>query len=294
MLVSLNLVMCLFHTALVVVTLVLGNLALSVPVYNLSYDLDVTTNNSTEATGDGGDESRGWKLIPKGGAVVMNLKFTWMTAAFFAISALFHFGNALVWRKWYLEGISKARCPSRWIEYTFSASLMSVLIAYGAGTNLLLVLVAIFFLTAVTMFFGHLTEVIARPEEATNRSTWSHPWYYRLQAHFMGYVPQITAWFLIMYSFHKIAAEAKTTITTPDGETKTYQMPKFVYGIVWGEVFVFWSFGIIQLVVTLAPPRYYPYGELAYQIMSLASKGLLGLILIVNVLMLSEFEDAFD
>ena len=116
MLVWLNISMFLFHSALVVVTLVLGNLSLSVPVYDLSYDLEVATNTTAE-TAAGGDEGGarggGWKLVPKGGAVVMDLKFTWMTASFFAISALFHFGNAVLWRRHYLNGIASAQCPSR-------------------------------------------------------------------------------------------------------------------------------------------------------------------------------------
>ena len=278
-----NLAMCLFHAALVAATLVVGNLELSVPVYQLQYSLDVQTSLEME--------SRGWKLIPAGGTVVMELKLTWMTAAFFAISSAFHLGNAVVWKSWYLEGIKQCRCPSRWIEYTFSASLMSVLIAYGAGTNILQLLVAVFFLSATTMFFGHLTECLARPCE--DYSSWTTSWPHRLQAHFMGYVPQITAWFIIMYSFHQVAL-SQATITTSAGEVKTVQMPNFVYGIVYGELVVFWSFGIIQLVFTLLSPKMYPYGELCYQIMSLVSKGLLGLILIVNVLMLSRFEDIYN
>jgi len=62
-----------------------------------------------------------------------------------------------------------------------------------------------------------------------------------------------------------------------------------------GELVVFWSFGLIQLVVTALPsPRHYPYGELAYQIMSLVSKGLLGIILIANILMLSSYADVYN
>merc|ERR1711977_340124 len=273
-LVYLNAAMAAFHGALFGLTLGLGNLNLSFPVYDLSYDLEVTETSEGQ---------RSWKLLPGGGAVVMDLNFTWMTACFL-LSALFHFGNCVLWRPWYIQGILDCRCPSRWIEYTFSASLMSVLIAYGAGMNVLLLLVAVFFLTVTTMFFGHLTECMARPLK--DGSAWQEPWYFRLQAHFLGYVPQLTAWFLIMYQFHRIAAGAES----PDGS----RMPKFVFGIVWGELFVFWSFGAIQLIFTLLSPRHYPYGELCYQVMSLASKGLLGLILIVNVLMLSKFEEIFD
>jgi len=278
-----NAAMCVFHALLTGVTLGLGNLNLAVPVYDLDYELEITVSNGTSG---GGEESRAWKLVPRGGSVVMDLHFTWMTAAFFAISAIFHFANAVVWRKWYLDGIDDCRCPSRWIEYSFSASLMSVLIAYGAGLNILLLLVAVFFLSMTTMFFGHLTELLARPADSAGEA-WTRPWGHRLQAHFMGYVPQLCAWYIILWQFHSVAAKA----TSSDGQSR---MPNFVYGIVWGELFVFWSFGAIQLVFTSLPPKQYVYGEVSYQIMSLVSKGLLGLILIVNVLMLSDFEDIYN
>jgi len=178
-------------------------------------------------------------------------------------------------------------CPSRWIEYTFSASLMALLIAYGAGSNVLQLLICIFFLSATTMFFGHITELLARP--AQDHQTWTRHWLYRLQAHFMGYVPQIACWVVIMISFHTIAETASATVVTEGGEVEEVRMPRFVFAIVWAELALFWGFGLTQLAVTLAPPRYYAYGELCYQIMSLVSKGLLGIILIANVLMLSEF-----
>ncbi len=106
----------------------------------------------------------------------------------------------------------------------------------------------------------------------------------------MGYVPQIAAWAAIMISFHSIAETASASVVNPDtGQVEEIRMPRFVFAIVYGELALFWGFGLVQLCVTLAPPRFYPYGELCYQIMSLGSKGLLGIILIANVLMLSEF-----
>ncbi|QDZ22608.1 hypothetical protein HOP50_08g51530 [Chloropicon primus] len=282
MLLYLNPAMALFHGALFAVTLAVGNLNLSVPVYNIAYDLEVTRT-------EGGQTS--WKLLPAGGTVCMDLKFTWMTACFFLISAVFHLLNCTAWRRWYIAGIAECRCPSRWIEYTFSASLMAVLIAYGAGMNIMLLLVSVFFLSATTMFFGHVTELLARPTRDGN--SWTEPWHYRLQAHFMGYVPQLTAWFLIIYQFHYTAAGAELTVNGEPSDGSR-GMPPFVYGIVWGELIVFWSFGLIQLVFTSISPKFYPYGELAYQIMSLVSKGILGLVLIVNVLMLSNFEDIYQ
>lgn len=41
-------------------------------------------------------------------------------------------------------------------------------------------------------------------------------------------------------------------------------------------------------------PKYFYRGEVAFQVLSLVSKGLLGLVLITNVLMLSSFDDLYE
>ncbi len=270
----LNVIMFTFHATFVLITLLVGRLDLRVPLYTIGYNITLM---------GGGDE---YKLIPTNGGIVGYLYFTWATAAFFALSACFHFGNAFLWNSWYLNGIKQCKCPSRWIEYAFSAALMAILIAYGAGTITITNIISIFILSTSTMFFGYITELLARPDLITGR--WTESTLYRLQAHFMGYVPQVCSWFIIIYQFY----EAGST-TVIDNANVTRKMPDFVYGIVWSEVFVFWSFGIIQLIVTCKHPRYYPYGEVAYQIMSFFSKGLLGIVLLVNVLRFSSFDEIY-
>ena len=42
------------------------------------------------------------------------------------------------------------------------------------------------------------------------------------------------------------------------------------------------------------PPRHFYRGELAFQVLSLTAKGLLGGLLLGNVLMLSAFEELYD
>jgi len=71
-------------------------------------------------------------------------------------------------------------------------------------------------------------------------------------------------------------------------------MPAFVYGIVFGELLIFWSFGIVQLVVSLRPPSKYYQGEIAYMWLSLFAKGFLGIIVLSNVLVLGRFTEIFE
>ena len=274
----LNTVMCLVHGGLMLVTVSAGNTDLRVPVYHPTLSLRVEDVNGT----------RGWTLAPDGAEAVGEIPLTLACAAFFALSSFFHLGNVALWRDSYFEGISRARCPSRWIEYALSAPIMSAfLIAYTTSTTLFLDIVAIFSLTTMTMFFGHLQEVIARPGPG---DAWMPAdAVERYSAHALGWVPQLTAWFMILYQFSK-GFEARVT-DSKTGEERG--APDFVKYIVYLEALLFWSFGFVQLSVLGRPPSKYWQGEVTYQILSLVSKALLGALLLTNVLVLGSFAEAF-
>lgn len=272
-----NAAMCLFHTTLAAVTLAIGDLGLRVPVYGSEVELRVLPNN-TDA----------FALAP---AVPVKraswLYFTGCVAAFFFLSAAFHLGNALVWRKWYIRGLQRGFAPFRWLEYSISASVMILILAYVSGTLFQSVLVALFALTFITMVFGHLHEVICRPASLDEWAVKSKLW--RLQAHFFGYVPQCFAWGLIIAQFVEAGA-----VSTTDSSGEERKMPAFVYAIVFGEVLIFWSFGIVQLVVSLRPPSKYYQGEIAYMYLSLFAKGFLGIIVLANLLVLDGNTELYE
>lgn len=269
--------MCVFHTTLAAVTLAIGDLGLRVPVYGSAVQLLVLPNN-TDA----------FALAPAAPATRAGwLYFTGCVAAFFLLSASFHLGNALVWRKQYLAALEQGYAPFRWLEYSASASVMVLILAYVSGTLFQSTLVALFALTFITMVFGHLHEVICRPASLDEWTVRSKLW--RLQAHLFGYVPQCFAWGLIIAQF--IDAGAATT-TDSSGEER--KMPTFVYAIVFGEVVIFWSFGIVQLVVSLRPPSKYYQGEIAYMYLSLFSKGFLGIIVLANLLVLDGNQELYE
>ena len=51
------------------------------------------------------------------------------------LSCFFHLGNALLWKKFYLRALASGYAPFRWIKYTFSASVMILILAYTSGTS---------------------------------------------------------------------------------------------------------------------------------------------------------------
>merc|ERR1711865_213482 len=96
------------------------------------------------------------------------------------------------------------------------------------------------------------------------------------------------AWGLVVAQFMEAGGSSTT-----DSQGEKSQMPTFVYGIVFGELLIFWGFGLMQLIVSLRPPAKYYQGEIAYMWLSLFAKGVLGLLVLSNVLVLGSFTDIY-
>ena len=264
-LVFLNGFMSFFHIMFALATTGMGNVDLQIPVYDTSLTFSPATNTS------------GFDLLPEYTSSGM-IQLTKLAASFFFLSAFAHMGNGFLWSEFYFRYLNKAQSPTRWIEYFFSASVMMLSIAYTSGIRGYTELSCIFWLVATTILFGWLQEVINRPDP--EKDEWQMDLVSRSQAHFLGYIPQLAAWYSVLYTF---LSSASGGCGGP---------PDFVYYIVLGEAVLFFSFGIPQLYQILSPPSRYVIGEYIYQLLSLLSKGLLGVILLVNVLMYDRFEDA--
>ena len=260
-----NLMAALFHTTFaVLVALGIGDfetkLDLLIPIYKTSLSF---------GTGEDGDSFFVPIYTSSGG-----LYITWITISFFGLSAIFHFGAALLYPKTYLYLIDHKICPFRWLEYTFSASVMYLAIAFPTGILGRETLISGFGLIATTMFFGLLCEYLARPKRGDQ---WKNSFAIRITPHLLGYIPQCFAWFIIVLQF----------LDRPTGAPSP---PSFVYALVLTELFLFFSFGLIQLYQQRSSPSKYIRGEFAYITMSFLAKGSLGIILFTNVLFLSNFD----
>jgi len=271
--------MFLFHTGLAVTTLVLGNRDLTVPLYKTVLDFKTRGEIlSGESTSGGSADGPAWELIPsyvQSGAIPI----TWFVATFFVLSAMAHLLNVTLLRRYYFSQLAKCCTPTRWIEYFFSAPVMMIIIAYMLGIRDRAVIISIAVLIAITMPFGYWVEHVARPKSSEE---WHRPLRARLMPFFLGHVPQVTAWFLIVLQFYDGQADISD------------RAPDFVHVILWGELALFFSFGGAALYAQLQPPRRFYVGEIIFQILSLVSKGLLGALLIANVLILSQFEELYD
>jgi hypothetical protein len=271
--------MFVFHAILAATILGVGNSDLTVPVFRTSLSFEVLVNGTYEAVSDGDDPSdpeafRLWPYYEERGT----LRLVELTAAFFLLSALFHLLNATFLWPLYRHMLLRCYTPTRWIEYVFSAPIMFVLIAYGLGMRSRGEFVAVVALVATTMFFGFWVEREGRPASPTE---WCRPLWHRIYPWFLGHVPQVAAWLILVLQFYDNALDSR-------------DVPDFVHAILWGELVLFFSFGAASLLSQLRSPAEFYRGELLFQILSLLSKGLLGILLLSNVLMLQRFEELYE
>lgn len=173
-----------------------------------------------------------------------------LVAGFFFLSALAHLAVSLPHvHAWYIAHLKKGMNVARWIEYTFSSSLMIVVIAMLTGMYDVVSLLLIFFLNAMMILFGWVMEVHNQTTKTTNWLSF-----------FFGALAGIVPWVAVF--MYLIGA----------GE-----VPGFVYGI-FISLFVFFNIFAVNMVLQykkVGKWRNYVFGERAYIVLSLVAKSLL-------------------
>lgn len=187
---------------------------------------------------------------------LIDLRIAPLVGVFLLMSAFAHFMLASPrLYPWYVENLKRKINYLRWYEYTFSASLMIVVIAMLSGIYDLAALVLIFALNATMLFFGLMMELHNQTTEKTN---WT--------AYIFGCIAGIVPWIVIAIYFYGSLATATETI------------PAFVYYIL-GTLFVFFflGFGLNMFLQyrKVGPWRDYLFGERMYIILSLVAKSAL-------------------
>lgn len=243
----LNLVMAAVHAAFATAMVVLGNdFAISVSTLNLNGPPGTPIDQGTLTE-------------------VVAVRIAWATAAFSAISAVFHLVVASPWGfPVYVRELQRGRNRFRWLEYSLSASLMIVLIALITGITDLAALIGLGFANAAMILFGWLMEVANRPDR---RPWWTPFWF--------GCVAGIGPWLAI-------ASYVAWNVTRPGAAGP----PGFVYGILVTLFVLFNSFALNQWLQyrRIGPWRDYVAGETTYVVLSLVAKGALAWQIFANTL----------
>lgn len=191
-------------------------------------------------------------------------KVSYNIAAFFALSAFFHFlvSSKFFFAK-YIDGLEHHKNIFRWVEYSLSSSLMIYVIAQLCGINDYAALLAIVGTNASMIFFGWLQEKFVEPG--------SGQWLPFIFGCIAGAIP----WLIILIQ-----------LLTP-GSTSQTSAPSFVYGIVVSLFIFFNCFALVQYEQYRAKGKWANYlrGEKAYIILSITAKSLLAWQIFAGTLM---------
>jgi hypothetical protein len=158
-------------------------------------------------------------------------------------------------RRWYEAHLARGQNPIRWVEYSFSSSVMIVVIAALAGVQEVGTLIAIFGVNAAMILFGWSMEIA---NEGRDRPQWLH--------YVFGCIAGVVPWMVIF-----------ATILISATEPNSAPIPAFVIAIF---VTLFISFNVFAINQVLqyrkvGSWRDYLYGERAYMLFSLIAKSLL-------------------
>jgi hypothetical protein len=176
-------------------------------------------------------------------------------ALFFLMSAVAHFSMAFPARRWYEAHLGRGQNPIRWIEYSFSSSVMIVVIAALAGVQEVGTLIAIFGVNAAMILFGWSMEIA---NEGRERPQWLH--------YIFGCIAGAVPWAVIF-----------VTILVSATEPGSAPIPGFVIAI-FVTLFVAFNIFAINMVLQygkIGRWRDYLHGERAYMLFSLIAKSLL-------------------
>jgi hypothetical protein len=181
---------------------------------------------------------------------LFDLPIAGAVAAFLALAALDHLLTATLARRTYEDDLRRGINRFRWVEYSFSATLMVVLIALYTGIDGISALIGIAGANAAMILFGWLQESANPPGRST----------VTMKPFWFGCVAGAAPWLAVGYNL--VAAE---------------EVPGFVVGI-FVSLFVFFnSFALNQWLQyrEVGPWRSYAYGEKAYLVLSLVAKSAL-------------------
>lgn len=171
-------------------------------------------------------------------------------AAFLALAALDHGLTATVFRSRYEGDLKGGINRFRWIEYSFSATIMILLIAFYAGITQVVAAITIIGSNVAMILFGWLQERMNPPGRA---ATTMLPFWF-------GCIAGAAPWVAI-------------TLNIVGSET----VPGFVYGIFISLFVFFMSFALNQYLQyrEVGPWSRYVFGEKVYLVLSLGAKSAL-------------------
>lgn len=181
---------------------------------------------------------------------LFEVRIGWAIALFLVLAAVDHLLTGSVARAPYESDLRAGINRFRWVEYSFSATLMVLLISMYSGITGINALIAIAGANVAMILFGWLQERMNPP--GRHRTTMSAFWF--------GTLAGLAPWVAISVNY--LGAD---------------EVPGFVYGIFAVQALFFFSFGLNQWLQYrgVGPWSDYAFGEKAYLVLSLGAKSAL-------------------
>lgn len=186
--------------------------------------------------------------------VLFELQIGLAVAAFLFVSAIAHFVVSTFGFNWYKRNLKNHVNRARWIEYSFSSSLMIVVIGMLVGITDIGFLVVLSVVNASMILFGWLMETY---NQRTEKVVWT-PFIF-------GCIAGLAPWIAIATKLLTITAYSAAEI------------PSFVLWIFVSIAIFFNIFALNQLLQykKVGPWKDYLYGEKMYIVLSLVAKSAL-------------------
>lgn len=183
-------------------------------------------------------------------AALFDIPIGWATALFLGLAAFDHLVTGTLARSTYEQDLKRGINRFRWVEYSFSATVMVILIALYSGITGVDALIAIVGANVAMILFGWIQEAMNPP--GRSRTTMLPFWF--------GTLAGLAPWVAIVVN-----------VTGAD------TVPGFVYGIVFAQFVLFFSFGLNQWLQYRGVGRWsdYAFGEKGYLVLSLVAKSVL-------------------
>ena len=218
------------------------HLVQAVSVVVLASDFAITVTASFPAGPPGSDVPPPESLfdVPIGAAI----------AAFLALAALDHLLTATIGRGTYERDLRGGINRFRWVEYSFSASIMVALICLYSGITGIAALIAILGANVAMILFGWVQELMNPPGRSSTT----------MLAFWFGTLAGLAPWIALTINL-----------------TGADELPGFVIGIFVSLFAFFMSFGLNQWLQYrgIGPWHDYAFGEKVYLVLSLAAKSAL-------------------
>ena len=196
--------------------------------------------------------------IEPSSVTLFSIPLAYVIASFFLMSAIAHASAGWLLRGRYEAFLARGMNPLRWVEYSFSSTVMIVAIAYLSYITDFPALVAIAGANVAMILFGWSMEAA---NEGRATVDWKH--------YIFGCIAGIVPWLAIFSVLWAYSAQ--------EGLPADAGIPAFVYVII-ASLFVAFNIFAITMVLQYRKVgrwRDYLYGEKTYMILSLVAKSLL-------------------